>query len=246
MSQENKNQAGNASQADENGNPMSETPQPEAGLSGKEISRRDAVQLLAAFPVAAFLSWPTADQEKARRFVDGALRAASEGTPFAPKFFTPGEFRTARILADMIIPRDERSGSASDAGVLEFMDFTMIDRPNSQKWMRAGLAWIDAQSSTRFGKAFADVTESQREAILNDIAWPARATPAMADGVSFFNRFRDMTASGFWSSQVGVKDLKYIGNTFAPNWNGCPPAALQKLGVTYAKFDRTKLRLTPD
>jgi gluconate 2-dehydrogenase gamma chain len=246
MSQENKNPAGDASQADESENPMSETPQLEVGLSGKEISRRDAVQLLAAFPVAAFLSWPTADQEKTRRFVDNAMRAAAEGTPFAPKFFTAAEFRTARILADMIIPRDERSGSASDAGVLEFMDFTMVDRPNSQKWMRTGLAWIDAQSSSRFGKPFADLTESQREAILNDIAWPARATPAMADGVSFFNRFRDLTASGFWSSQVGVKDLKYIGNTFAPNWNGCPPAALQKLGVTYAKFDRTKLRLTPD
>lgn len=221
-------------------------PEPENATPGKEMSRRDAVQLLAAFPVAAFLSWPTADQERTRRFVDNAMRAAAEGTPFAPKFFTSAEFRTARILADMIIPRDERSGSASEAGVLEFMDFTMIDRPNSQKWMRDGLAWINAQSSTRFGKPFADATVPQREAILNDIAWPARATPAMADGVNFFNRFRDMTASGFWSSQVGVKDLKYIGNTFAPNWNGCPPAALEKLGVTYAKFDRRKLRLTPD
>jgi gluconate 2-dehydrogenase gamma chain len=246
MSNENKNPAQDSSQADESDDPVPRTPSAEPGLPGKEISRRDAVQLLAAFPVAAFLSWPTADQEKARRFVDNAVRAAAEGTPFAPKFFTAAEFRTARLLADMIIPRDERSGSASDAGVLEFMDFTMIDRPNSQKWMRDGLAWIESQSSTRFGKPFAAVTESQREAILNDIAWPARATPAMADGVSFFNRFRDMTASGFWSSQVGVKDLKYIGNTFAPNWNGCPPAALEKLGVTYAKFDRKKLRLTPD
>ena len=151
-----------------------------------------------------------------------------------------------RVLADMIIPRDERSGNASDAGVPEFMDFTMTDRPNYQKWMRSGLAWIDAQSNTRFGKPFADATESQRSAILNDIAWPARAPASMADGVTFFNRFRDLTATGFWSSQIGVKDLKYQGNTFAPDWSGCPPAALQKLGVTYAKFDRTKLRLTPD
>jgi gluconate 2-dehydrogenase gamma chain len=241
--------------SDETGNQM-QSPLPESNSGnesapdgtgiGKDISRRDAVQLLAALPVAAFLSWPTAEQEKARRFVDGALRAAAEGTPFAPKFFTPAEFRTARILADMIIPRDDRSGNASDAGVPEFMDFTMIDRPNGQKWMRPGLAWMDAQSNSRFGKPFADATESQRAAILNDIAWPARASAAMADGVGFFNRFRDLTASGFWSSQVGVKDLKYIGNTFAPNWNGCPPAALEKLGVTYAKFDRTKLRLTPD
>jgi len=210
------------------------------------MSRRDAVQLLAALPVAAFLSWPTAEQEKARRFVDNALRAAAEGTPLAPKFFTAAEFRTVRVLADMIIPRDERSGNASDAGVPEFMDFTMTDRPNYQKWMRPGLAWMDAQSNTRFGKPFADASESERAAILNDIAWPARAPASMADGVSFFNRFRDLTATGFWSSQIGVKDLKYQGNLFAPDWNGCPPAALNKLGVTYAKFDRTKLRLTPD
>jgi hypothetical protein len=232
--------------SNDNENPAHDAPEREQEGPGKDMSRRDAVQLLAALPVAAFLSWPTVEQEKARRFVDNALRAAAEGTPFAPKFFTPAEFRTARILADMIIPRDERSGNASDAGVPEFMDFTMTDRPNNQKWMRAGLAWIDAQSSTRFGKGFADATESQRQAILNDIAWPARAPASMTDGVSFFNRFRDLTSSGFWSSQMGVKDLKYEGNLFAADWNGCPPAALRKLGVTYAKFDRTKLRLTPD
>jgi hypothetical protein len=201
--------------------------------------------MLAALPMAAFFSWPSAEQEKVRRFVDDALRAAANGTAYAPKFFTAAEYRTVRILVDMIIPKDERSGSATDAGVPEFMDFTMTDRPRSQDWMRKGLAWIDAQSNSRFGKSFADATQSQREAILNDIAWPARAPAAMADGVSFFNRFRDLTATGFWSSEMGVTDLKYMGNVFAPNWNGCPPEALKKLGVTYAKFDRSKLRLTP-
>ena len=243
MSNESETPVQNTPPADVN---PGEEPVGDDGSVGKDISRRDAVQLLAALPIAAFLSWPTGEQEKVRNFVDGALRATAEGTPFAPRFFTPAEFRTARILADMIIPRDERSGNASDAGVPEFMDFTMMDRPNYQKWMRSGLAWMDAQSNTRFGKPFADATESQRSAILNDIAWPARAPASMADGVSFFNRFRDLTSSGFWSSQVGVKDLKYMGNTFAPDWNGCPPAALKKLGVTYAKFDRAKLRLTPD
>jgi len=212
----------------------------------RDMTRRDAVQLLAALPAAAFLSWPTAQQEKARNFVNNALRAAAEGTPYAPKFFTAAEYRTVRILADMIIPRDERSGSASDAGVPEFMDFTMTDRPRSQEWMRSGLAWIDAQSKSRFAKAFADASQSQREAILNDIAWPGKAPASMADGVSFFNRFRDLTATGFWSSEIGVKDLRYMGNVFATNWNGCPPEALKKLGVSYAKFDRSKLRLTPD
>ena len=212
----------------------------------REMTRRDAVQLLAVLPAAAFLSWPTAQQEKAHNFVTNALRAAAEGTPYAPTFFTAAEYRTVRMLGDMIIPRDDRSGSASDAGVPEFMDFTMTDRPRSQDWMRKGLAWIDAQSQSRFGKAFADASQSQREAILNDIAWPDKAPASMADGVGFFNRFRDLTATGFWSSEIGVKDLRYMGNVFAPNWNGCPPEALKKLGVSYAKFDRSKLRLTPD
>jgi len=196
-------------------------------------------------PLAAALGLSNVDHEKAWRFVDDTRRLAADGVAVAPKFFTRAEFRTVRVLADMIIPRDERSGAASDAGVPEFMDFIMIDKPDNQKWMRGGLAWIDAQSTTRFGKPFADATASQREQILNDIAWPARAPATLSDGVTFFNRFRDLTSSGFWSSRMGVKDLRYIGNTFNPNWNGCPPEALAKLGVTYDKFDPKKLRLTP-
>jgi hypothetical protein len=213
--------------------------QPEDGLT-----RRDAVQRLASLSFAAVLMIPRSDYEKAWRLADAA-RDGAAGAPFAPKFFTAAEYRTVGILSDMIIPRDEGSGSATDAGVPEFMDFIMIDRPNNQKWMRTGLAWLDSQSAKRFSKPFAAATEQQREQILNDIAWPARAPAAMSDGVEFFNQFRDLTSSGFWSSRMGVKDLRYIGNTMNPNWNGCPPEALAKLGVTYAKFDPKNIRLTP-
>jgi gluconate 2-dehydrogenase gamma chain len=231
--------------SNDNDNPVDDAPESADGALTGEMSRRDAVQLLAALPFAAILSWPTAEHERVRRLVDAALKSAAEGTAYAPKFFTPAEFRTARVLADMIIPRDERSGNASDAGVPEFMDFTMIDRPSNQKWMRDGLTWLDAQSNARFSKPFADATEAQREQILNEIAWPARAPAAMADGVTFLSRFRDLTSTGFWSSRIGVKDLQYKGNLFVSEWNGCPPAALTKLGVSYDKFDRKKLRLTP-
>lgn len=223
--------------------PASETK--DAAPAAKEMSRREVVQLLSVLPIAAALGLSRADHERAWGFVDDARTVAAEGVALAPKFFTPAEFRIVSILTDMIIPRDDRSGSATDAGVPEFMDFIMTDRPNNQKWMRAGLAWIDAQSTTRFGKPFAGASVSQREQILNDIAWPARAPATMADGVDFFNGFRDLTSSGFWSSRMGVKDLRYIGNTFNPNWNGCPPEALAKLGVTYAKFDPKNIRLTP-
>jgi hypothetical protein len=214
--------------------------------TGDGISRRDAVSLLAALPVAALLKLSGAEHDRVWRHVENALRASEAGTPLAPKFFTPAEFRTVRLLADMIIPRDEQSGSASDAGVPEFIDFTVSDRAYYQKPIRDGLVWLDAQASSRSGKPFVDATQSQREAILNDIAWPARAPASMADGVRFFNSFRDLTASGFWSSEIGVKDLRYMGNVYVMDWKGCPPAALRKRGVNYSKFDRSKLRLTPD
>lgn len=227
-----------------------EMPDADAGRdderAGDGISRRDAVSLLAALPVAALLKLSGAEHDRVWRHVEQALLASEAGTPLALKFFTPAELRTVRLLADMIIPRDEHSGSASDAGVPEFIDFTISDRAYYQMPIRDGLAWIDAQSTSRFGKPFADATQSQREAILNDIAWPARASASMADGVRFFNSFRDLTASGFWSSEIGVKDLRYMGNVFVMDWKGCPPAALRKLGVDYSKFDRSKLRLTPD
>jgi gluconate 2-dehydrogenase gamma chain len=211
----------------------------------KEMNRREAVQLMSVLPIAAALGLSRVDHARAWQLVDDARELAAEGIAFAPKYFTPAEFRTVGILADMIIPRDDRSGSATDAGVPEFMDFIMIDKPGNQQWMRPGLAWIDAQSTARFGNPFAGASASQREQILNDVAWPARAPATLSDGVSFFNRFRDLTSSGFWSSKMGVKDLRYIGNTFNPNWNGCPPEALAKLGVNYDKFDPKKLRLTP-
>jgi hypothetical protein len=211
----------------------------------KGMNRREAVQLMSVLPIAAALGLSRVDHEKAWGLVDAARERAAEGIAFAPKFFTPAEFRTVGILADMIIPRDGRSGSATDAGVPEFMDFIMLDKPENQKWMRGGLAWIDAQSTTRFGKAFAGASANEREQILNDIAWPTRAPLPLADGVHFFNRFRDLTSSGFWTSRMGIKDLRYMGNTFNPDWNGCPPEALAKLGVTYDKFDPKNLRLTP-
>ncbi|MFN2635703.1 MAG: gluconate 2-dehydrogenase subunit 3 family protein [Gemmatimonadaceae bacterium] len=211
----------------------------------KEMTRREAVQLLGVLPFAAALTWTTPEQERVRQLVAAALRDAGQGTAFVPRFFSPAEFRTARLLADMIIPADDRSGNASDAGVPEFMDFVLVEYPDMQKWMRPGLAWIDAESQRRHGKNFADASVTEREAILNDVAWPDRAPATLTAGVDFFNRFRDLTSSGFWSSRMGVKDLEYQGNTFVPEWNGCPPAALSKLGVSYDKFDPKSQRLTP-
>jgi len=182
---------------------------------------------MALAALGAAFKWTPAE---ARR-VAGLVREAA--TPFAPSFFTPHEWETVRLLVDLIIPRDERSGSATEAGVPEFMDFMMTDRPDGQTAMRGGLAWLDNECIERFGKSFVTCSDGERTTVLDEIAYPKKAKPEMSQGVAFFNMFRDLTASGFWSSKMGVDDLGYQGNTFVAEWKGCPPEALQKLGVRY-------------
>jgi hypothetical protein len=192
------------------------------------VKRRDALKVLLAAPAATFV-WTEAEAAQAA----AAAQAAGTAKPFVPKFFTAREFRFVRVLADIIIPKDERSGSASDAGVPEFMDFMMIDQPARQVAMRGGLAWLDVECQKRFDKTFLDCLESERTAVLDDIAWPARAKPEFAHGVAFFNNFRDLTATGFWTTRMGIDDLRYMGNRSVARWNGCPDEALKKLGVSY-------------
>ncbi|MGH7504178.1 MAG: gluconate 2-dehydrogenase subunit 3 family protein [Longimicrobiales bacterium] len=201
-----------------------------------DISRRQALGIIAAMPLAL---GDVASIERAAESARRALaRRTTTGEAFIPDFFTPEEWRTVRVLVDIIIPRDERSGSANDAGVPEYMDFIVLDRPRMQPDMRDGLKWLDDESRRRFNAGFADLETSQQTAILDDIAWPERARPEMEEGVRFFNFFRDQTASGFWSSRMGVEDLRYMGNTYVAQWNGCPPEALEKLGVSYAEWER--------
>lgn len=198
-----------------------------------DLTRRDALKAFAAVSIGGALDFTPPSVERALR---GMERLEEQGTPYTPKFFNRHEWRTVRLLADYVIPRDERSGSATDARVPEFIDFLMSDKDaseGSKTSMRGGLAWLDNEARHRFGKSFVDAADAQRRAILDDIAWPAKAKPEFSHGVNFFNRFRDLTASGFFSSAMGWKDVQYIGNTFNPNWNGCPPAALEKLGVSY-------------
>ena len=192
------------------------------------MKRRDVLKILLAAP-AATLSWTDAEAMQAASAAHNA-RAANQ---FVPKFFTPTEFKLVSVLADIVIPKDERSGSASDAGVPEFMDFMMIDQPTRQIAMRGGLAWLDSECQERFDKTFLDCIETERTAVLDDIAWPGKARPELSHGVAFFNSFRDLTASGFWTTRVGIDDLQYMGNRSVARWNGCPPEALKKLGVSY-------------
>jgi hypothetical protein len=203
-----------------------------------DIPRRGLLKILGTVPVAG-LAVARAEAQTAHEHPKPAAPAKAAG-PYSPKFFTVHEWATVRLLADLVIPKDERSGSATDAGVPEYLDFHLTDplvaerdREGRQTAMRGGLGWLDHECRERFAHAFVDCAAAERTAVLDDIAYPEKAKdhPERKPGVRFFTMFRDLVASGFWSSKVGVEDLQYIGNTFVAEWKGPPPEVLKKLGL---------------
>jgi len=199
-------------------------------------SRRDALRLIGAAPLAVGFGVSAAAAAEASDTAARAVRAAAAaGQAYTPKFFTAHEWETVRVLVDLIIPRDERSGSATDAGVPEFMDTVMMDatdgprqKEDRQTSMRGGLSWLDAQCRRRFGHDFTACSGEERTALLDDIAYTKQGDQPHP----FFAGFRDLTASGFWSSKMGIEDLGYKGNTFVREWKGTPPEVKARLGIT--------------
>jgi gluconate 2-dehydrogenase gamma chain len=197
------------------------------------IKRRRALQILGTAPAVAALTWTEADAAAAAQQSQEARRKATASKQaWKPKFFTAHEYATVVALADIIIPKDEKSGSASEAGVPEFIDFIVSEQPERQTAMRGGLTWLDSECRKRFDKAFLACAAGDRTQVLDDIAWPRKAKPEFSHGVRFFTSLRDLVAAGFFSSKLGVADLQYMGNV--PHvWNGAPDNVLKKLGVSY-------------
>ena len=146
------------------------------------------------------------------------------------KFFTEHEMATIAILADIIIPKDEKSGSATDAKVPEFIEFMAKDMPALQVPLRGGLRWLDVQCLNRYTNTFSDATDAQRLEMVNDIAYPEDIKPGMEQGVAFFNRMRDLTASGFFTTEMGINDLGYAGNV-TNVWKGVPEDIVKQYGM---------------
>jgi gluconate 2-dehydrogenase subunit 3-like protein len=236
----------------------------------KGVPRRVALKVLGTVPMALAATGLEAAPPAAQK-----VRVVP--VPLTPKrrFFTEHEWKTAGTLADMIIPRDAKSGSATEAGVVEFMD-EWVDYwgERIQAQMRGGLMWLDAECTDRFDKRFLECTDAQRRQVLDMIAYPTKQPAVMpgqptqqrqeagatstypqgpppqkppeggppaqspapeegtfySQGVSFFTLFRDLTASGFFTSEMGIKDIGFMGNQ-PYDWKGCPPEVLAKLGL---------------
>ena len=157
---------------------------------------------------------------------------AREKALMSEKFFDEHEMKTIAVLSDIIIPKDGVSGSATDAGVPDFIEFIAKDKPNYQTPLRGGIKWLDLQCMRRFDADFVSSNANQQIEIVDEIAFPEKAKPEMQQGVSFFNTMRDLTACGFFTSKIGIADLGYMGNR--PNqWNGVPQEVLDQYGLEY-------------
>jgi hypothetical protein len=186
-----------------------------------DVTRRNLIQILGIAPAAA------AAQTQAEH--THAEPPAPAKKAYQRKVFNDHQWRTVQVLCDIIIPADEHSGSATAAGVPEFIDDWLDFRThedgnqNFAAGVLGGLAWLDLESTSLFQKEFAEAPPAQQSQILDRIAWPARAATVDRRWADFFTRFRDLTVSGFFSSKMGVADLPYLGNKAVAEWKGCDP-----------------------
>jgi gluconate 2-dehydrogenase gamma chain len=147
-------------------------------------------------------------------------------------FFDEHEMKTISVLVDIIIPKDDVSGSATDAKVPEFIEFIAKDMPKHQLPLRGGLKWLDLHCMRRFNNSFVTCTPQQQIEMIDDIAYPESVKPELQQGAAFFTLMRDLTATGFFTSKIGIADLGYAGNK-PNNWDGVPQDVLDHYGVKY-------------
>jgi len=198
------------------------------------IDRRDLLKVLSAVPAAALI--PAGSAKAAGKSMPGmnahaaAAAPAAVPGPYQPKTFDAHQYKTIQVLSDIIVPADERSGSATQAGVPEFIDeFLGFEGGNQLDAIRGGITWLDLESNRAFGHDFVDASESEKKQLLDRIAYPKTAAPEDAAGVVFFNAMRNAVLGAFYSSKMGVQDLPYLGNQMLSEWDGCPENVLAKL-----------------
>ena len=190
------------------------------------ISRRNVLKSLAMGAVATSVLRviPAQAAEYAHHMI-AAEKAAAPAKGYVPKFFPAHDYKTLQTLCQTIIPADSDSGGAIEAGAPEFIDLLTSENKEYQGILGGGLMWLDNTCTDRYGKLFLDCSSDQQKEILDLIAYRKNAVsqPALGPGVEFFSFLRNMTADGFFTSEIGIKYLGYIGSTYLTEFPGCPP-----------------------
>ncbi|MGH9353571.1 MAG: gluconate 2-dehydrogenase subunit 3 family protein, partial [Terriglobia bacterium] len=171
----------------------------------------------------------------------GADAPETPGAPYRPKFLNPHQWKTLSVLCGLIIPADDRSGSATQAGVPEFIDdFANLRGEKVQTMLSGGLAWLDWRCNRDYANDFADCAPAEQTEALDSIAYPEKAKPEDSFGVTFFGELRGLIMEGFYTSKEGIQDLQYKGNQMVMDWEGCPENVTSRLGVNYSNWEHWK------
>jgi gluconate 2-dehydrogenase gamma chain len=190
------------------------------------ISRRDILKslTLTAITGSVLRVIPLEAAEYAHRMVR-AEKAAAESQVYAPKFFSAHFYKTLQSLCQTILPSDEESKGAMEAGAPEFIDLITSENKDYQVALGGGLMWLDSTCIDRYGKTYLDCAPEQQKEILDLIAYSknAKKDPSLGQGIEFFAFLRKLTADGFFTSEIGIEYLGYIGNTYLKEFPGCPP-----------------------
>jgi hypothetical protein len=195
-------------------------------MATKSISRRNILKSLTMGAMASSVLRviPLVAAEYAHHMV-ATEKAASPAGSYTPKFFPPRQYKMLQTLCQTIIPADADAGGAMEAGAPEFIDLLTSENPKYQLKLGGGFMWLDSTCSDRYDKTYLDCTPEQQKEILDLIAYSKNAEKdaRLSQGIDFFALLREMTADGFFTSQIGIKYLGYVGNTYLLSFNGCPP-----------------------
>jgi hypothetical protein len=190
------------------------------------ISRRNILKSLTVGAIGGSVLRviPAQAAEYAHHMI-AAEKVAAPAKGYTPKFFTAHDYKTLQSLCQTIFPSDAESGGAIEAGAPEFIDLLTSENLDYQRILAGGLLWLDSNCSDKYGNAYLDCSPEQQKEMLDLIAYRKNVAnnPGLNQGVEFFSFLRNMTADGFFTSEIGIKYLGYIGNTFVREWNGCPP-----------------------
>jgi gluconate 2-dehydrogenase gamma chain len=195
-------------------------------MANESISRRDILRTL-AFGAAAGSVLQVIPAEAAA-YVHQMVhkeKAATAAGKYLPKYFSAHQYETLTALCDTIIPKDEKSGGAVEAGAPEFIDLLTSENEKYQLKLGGGLFWLDNFCTDRYGHLYLECTPEQKKEMLDLIAFRknAKQDPMLSQGVAFFVFLRNLTCDGFYTSKIGIDDLQYIGNTALREFPGCPP-----------------------
>ncbi len=193
------------------------------------MGRRELLKVISTVP-AALVPLTAEAEQKVKRFPNPGATPPKKVTAYRRQVLDEHEWKTLSVISDLIIPADERSGSATQAGVPEFIDDWLAFQGGTLLTeIRGGLTWLDIECQHHYAHDFVDCSEPERKRILDRIAYPGKAAAEDANAVAFFNHQRDLVVGGFFSSEMGVKDLPYLGNTMVADWEGCPANVLEKI-----------------